>query len=82
MSKTGSPTHTATWPNDSFAFSPGLAAKVGQNEALVLSTVHAQLQNSKNLRDGHHWVFHPSLLGKRAFSRGGVCRQLSELSRV
>lgn len=57
MSKTSATPHTTTWPSDSRSFSPGLATKIGLSEAIVLSTVHSLLGKSKNLRDGHHWVF-------------------------
>jgi hypothetical protein len=57
MSKTNATPPTTTWPIDSRSFSPGLAAKIGLNEAIVLSTVHDLLRKSKNKRDEHRWVF-------------------------
>ncbi len=58
MSKASS---TTTWPTDGFDFSPGLATKIGLNEAIVLATIHPWLEKNKNKdkneRDGHYWVF-------------------------
>ncbi len=60
MSKT-SPHPTTTLSKDSYAFSPGLAAKdeVGLNGAIVLSTIHALLQKDTPWKDGHYWIHHP-----------------------
>ena len=36
---------------------PTLATKVGQNEAVILQQIHYWNQISKNVRDGHTWVY-------------------------
>jgi hypothetical protein len=54
MSKASATPLTTTWPTDSLAFSPGLATKIGLNEAIVLATIHPRL---KNERKGHFWVY-------------------------
>ncbi|WP_158231720.1 hypothetical protein [Sporosarcina sp. P19] len=38
-------------------FSPSLAMNVGLNAALFLQQLHYRLNASKNIRDGHKWVF-------------------------
>ncbi len=57
MSKASAPPLTTTWPTDGLAFSPGLATKIGLNEAIVLATIHRLLKQSKNKQDGHSWVY-------------------------
>lgn len=57
MSKTNTPP-TATLSKDAYPFSPGLAAKLGLNEALVLSTIYDLPQESKIWKEGHYWVRH------------------------
>jgi hypothetical protein len=49
---------TTTWPIDGFDFSPGLATKIGLNEAIVLATIYHQLKKSTKEQAGHYWVFH------------------------
>lgn len=36
---------------------PSLAVKIGLNQALVLQQMHYWLRISKNIRDGHKWVY-------------------------
>lgn len=36
---------------------PTLAAKVGVNEAVILQQIHYWNQISKNVREGHTWVY-------------------------
>ncbi|GGE58410.1 DNA replication protein DnaD [Priestia taiwanensis] len=36
---------------------PKLACKLGLNEAILLQQLHYWLQDSKNIRDGHKWVY-------------------------
>ncbi|WP_227396806.1 DnaD domain-containing protein [Jeotgalibacillus aurantiacus] len=36
---------------------PGLAVKIGLNEAVILQQMHYWLNHSKNFRDGRKWVF-------------------------
>lgn len=36
---------------------PRLAVRIGLNEAIVLQQIHFLLQNSRNHRDGHKWVY-------------------------
>jgi hypothetical protein len=55
MSKASS---TTTWPIDGFDFSPGLATKIGLNEAIVLATIYHQLKKSTKEQAGHYWVFY------------------------
>jgi hypothetical protein len=49
---------TTTWPIDGFDFSPGLATKIGLNEAIVLATIYHQLKKSTKEQAGHYWVFY------------------------
>lgn len=36
---------------------PSLAVKIGLNEAIVLQQIHYWLLKSKNVRDGHKWIY-------------------------
>lgn len=36
---------------------PTLARKVGLNEAIILQQIHYWNQRSKNIREGHTWVY-------------------------
>jgi hypothetical protein len=73
MSKASATPQTFTWPIDSLDFSPGLAAKIGLSETIVLATIHNELKKSKNKPDGHRWVYNALIKWhKRSFSFWGV----------
>ncbi|WP_156967307.1 hypothetical protein [Ureibacillus sinduriensis] len=36
---------------------PTLARKVGLNEAIILQQIHYWNQRSRNIREGHTWVY-------------------------